>query len=85
MTEIESLKNSAEKSYKLISECLKSKNSELSSEIKTLNRRLAKAELVCEALASLLSEDPVRKCVLCYNMGIILIDAIENWRRGNLS
>lgn len=43
--------------------------------------RLEKAEAVCEAAASVCSEEQVREQMLCYNMGCELLKRLETWRQ----
>jgi len=44
--------------------------------------RLELAEKVCEAATSVASEDTVRHELLAYNMGLEMINRLEEWRKG---
>lgn len=46
-----------------------------------LNQKLARAELVCEALASLFSEENFFECITHYSVAYLLKERFDQWQQ----
>ncbi len=63
--------------------CREAEFERLRVENQELKVKLVLTESICEAASFVICEDSVKQELLCYNMGVELINRLETWRAGN--